>query len=63
VTIPNIGPRGQAQRRRFGFIALAAAALVVAFLMVLGAPSAWRLLALLPLWLSALGFFQARDKT
>jgi len=35
----------------------------VIFLMVLGAPRAWRLFAVLPLWLSALGFFQARDKT
>lgn len=61
--IANIGPRGQAQRRRFGIIALGAAAVLVIFLMVLGAPPAWRLLALPPLWLSALGFFQARDKT
>jgi hypothetical protein len=63
VIIPNIGPRGQAQRRRFGIIALGAAVLVVFLLFSLGAPRGWRLLALLPLWLSALGFFQARDKT
>jgi hypothetical protein len=61
--IPNIGPRGQAQRRRFGFIALAAAALLLVLLTLLHLPRAWRLLEFLPLWLSALGFFQARDKT
>ena len=63
IAIPNIGPRGQVQRRRFGFIALGAAALLMVLLMILGAPRAWRLFAVLPLWLSALGFFQARDKT
>ena len=61
--IPNIGPRGQAQRRRLGFLALGAAVFVVLALFSLGASRALRLLAFLPLWLSALGFFQARDKT
>jgi hypothetical protein len=61
--IPNIGPRGQAQRRRFGFVALLVAAALVAVLFATQAPSALRLVAFVPLWLSALGFFQARDKT
>ena len=61
--IPNIGPRGQASRRRFGVIALAGAALLVALLIAFDAPKASRVLAFVPLWLGALGLFQARDKT
>ena len=61
--IPNIGPRGQTSRRRFGVIALAGAAVLVVLLFAFGAPSSSRVLAFLPLWLGALGFFQARDKT
>jgi hypothetical protein len=61
--IPNIGPRGQAQRRRFGYIALAFSAVLAVILVASGLPSVWRLVVFLPLWLSALGFFQAKDKT
>jgi hypothetical protein len=61
--IPNIGPRGQAQRRTFGYITLGVAALVLMLLFMLHAPRAWRAVTVLPLWLSALGFFQAKDKT
>lgn len=60
---PNIGPRGQAQRRRLGYIALAFAAVLAVILIASGLPSLWRLVAFLPLWISALGFFQAKDKT
>lgn len=60
---PNIGPRGQAQRRIFGYIALGVAALVLLLLFMLHAPRGWRAITFLPLWLSALGFFQAKDKT
>jgi len=61
--LPNIGPRGRAQRRRFGFIALGAAAALALLLFGLDAPRLSRLLVFLPLWLSALGFFQAKDRT
>jgi len=61
--IPNIGARGQAQRRRFGYIALGVAAVVLVLLFMLHAPRPWRAVTFLPLWLSALGFFQAKDKT
>jgi hypothetical protein len=42
---------------------LAIAAVLALLCISLGASAGWRLLAFLPLWLSALGFFQARDKT
>lgn len=61
--IPNIGPRGQDHRRRFGFIALAAGVVLGMTLLMLGAPRGWRAMAVVPLWIGALGVFQARDKT
>jgi len=36
--------------------------LAMAFLM-LGAPRGWRAVLFVPLWIGALGVFQARDKT
>jgi hypothetical protein len=60
---PNIGPRERGKRVRFGIaLAIVSAAAAVA-LMEGGAPRAWRLLLLLPLWASAVGFYQAREKT
>ena len=61
--IANIGPRGQQQRLRLGIMALVAAALLAAVLFGLGAPRGWRLVLFPPLWMAALGFFQARGKT
>lgn len=61
--IPNIGPRGQRRRLRFGVMSFGAAALVGAILFKLDAPTIWRLVLFLPLWMAALGFFQARDRT
>jgi len=59
----NIGPRGQQRRLRLGIMALVATALLAGVLFGLGAPRAWRLGLLPPLWIAALGFFQARGKT
>ena len=60
---PNIGPRGQRRRLRFGVMTFGAALALGGVLFALDAPNTWRF-ALVPLlWLSALGFFQARDKT
>jgi len=42
---------------------LGAAAAVALLLFAFQAPRSWRLITLLPLWVSAIGFFQARDKT
>ena len=61
--IPNIGPRGQRQRLTFGLVSLGAAALLGGVLVALGAARGWRAVLFVPLWLSALGFFQAREKT
>ena len=61
--IPNIGPRGQAHRFRFGLIGLAAAVVLGMALLMLGVPRGWRAVAFVPLWIGALGVFQARDKT
>jgi hypothetical protein len=60
---PNIGPRGQQQRLRFGFIALAVAVMVGAVVFAVGADRGWRLAVFVPLWIAGLGVFQARDKT
>jgi uncharacterized membrane protein YccC len=62
-TIPNIGPRGQRSRLRFGLIALAVAVGLGALLFALDAERGWRALLFAPLWTAALGVFQARDKT
>jgi hypothetical protein len=61
--IPNIGPRGQRQRLRLAVIGLAATAVVASLLFAFSAPPVWRLTCLPPLWMAALGYFQARDKT
>ena len=61
--IPNLGPRGQQQRFRLGILAAVAAGVLAAALLLLDAPRLWRLACFVPLWIAALGFFQARDKT
>ena len=61
--IPNIGPRGQRQRLRLGIIAVVAAGALTVLLIVFDAPRLWRLSCFLPLWIGALGFLQAFDKT
>jgi hypothetical protein len=63
VKIPNIGPRGQRQRLTFGLVSLAIAVLLSAALFALDAGRAWRIALFVPLWIGALGVFQARDKT
>jgi hypothetical protein len=62
-SIPNIGPRGVRLRRRAGMIALALAIGMAAVLFGLGASRPWRVALFAPLWVAALGFFQAREKT
>jgi hypothetical protein len=62
-SIPNIGPRGERRRQKAGIIALALAIGMAAALLGLGASRTWRLVLFVPLWVAALGFFQARAKT
>jgi formate-dependent nitrite reductase membrane component NrfD len=63
VKIPNIGPRGQRQRLTFGVVSFGAAVLLGLLLFVVDAARPWRLALFVPLWIGALGVFQARDKT
>jgi len=61
--IPNIGPNGRRPRFIWGAMALGASVLLAAGLAVGGADRRWRLVVFLPLWIAALGVFQAREKT
>jgi hypothetical protein len=63
VCIPNIGPGERRKRLRMGVMALGASVLLAAALVVGGADRRWRLVVFLPLWLAALGIFQATEKT
>jgi hypothetical protein len=58
----NIGPREQFKRRILGRVALIAGAALTVVLVGYGAPRPIRLVIFFPLWMAALGFFQARDK-
>jgi hypothetical protein len=60
---PNIGPRGQRRRLRFGLVALGAAVVLGVAVFALHAPRLSRAILFVPLWLAGLGVFQARDKT
>jgi hypothetical protein len=59
----NIGPREQFKRRLLGRVALIAGAALTVVLIGYGAPRLSRLVIFFPLWMAALGFFQAREKT
>jgi hypothetical protein len=59
----NIGPREQFKRRLMGRVALIAGVALTVVLIGYGAPRLLRLVIFFPLWMAALGFFQARDKT
>ena len=61
--VPNIGPRERRKRLTLGIAALVFGVGLVALFVVADAARAWRLLAALPFWGAALGYFQARDKT
>jgi len=63
VHTPNIGALGQRQRLRLGLLSLGVAILLGIAFFVLGASRGWRLTLFVPLWLGALGIFQALDKT
>ncbi len=60
---PNIGPRERQRRLRMGLMSFGAALLLAVVIFALGAPRAWRLTLFVPLWIGALGIFQALDKT
>jgi hypothetical protein len=61
--IANIGPRERRKRLVFGIAALAVS-VVISFLFVFtGVRPVFRLPLFIPLFVGALGFFQARDRT
>jgi hypothetical protein len=59
----NIGPREQFKRRILGRVALIVSVALTLVLIGYDAPRLSRLIIFFPLWMAALGFFQARDKT
>ena len=59
----NLGPRQRRMRLAFGLALLGVSVLLGAVFVVAGVPRLWRLTLFLPLWGSALGYFQAREKT
>lgn len=59
----NIGPRERRKRRLMGFAALAFGAALAFALVMLDAPKWSRLALFFPIWIAALGLFQAREKT
>lgn len=59
----NIGPLGVRWRRRFGHVAFAIGVAAAAWLIVAGAPTAWRLGLFLPFVLAGIGWFQAQART
>jgi hypothetical protein len=59
----NIGPRERRKRFAVGLVFLGVAVALAAYELATGATRPWRLFLFVPLWVSALGFFQARDKT
>ena len=58
----NIGPAEIARRRMAGHVGLVATIVVLAVLIVIGAPPVTRLVAILPATISASGYLQARLK-
>ena len=63
VCAENIGPAQRRMRVRFGFVVLAVSAALAAALLFSGANRWWRLGLFFPLAASAIGFFQAYEKT
>jgi hypothetical protein len=59
----NIGPRGIRLRRRIGLAGFAAGAALGLWLVLSHAPFAWRVFALGPFLIGALGWLQARERT
>ena len=59
----NIGPDERRKRLTFGVVLLGASLLAAAVLIHADVGRGWRILLVLPLWASALGFFQARERT
>jgi hypothetical protein len=62
-TVRNLGPRQRRRRLVMGVVMTAIGVGLVITLVALGADRGWRLLAVLPFWVGALGLFQAKAET
>jgi hypothetical protein len=63
VCIANISPLERQKRLRFGMQQFVFTIVILGVLIVLHVNPIWRLPLLLLFWASAVGYFQARDKT
>ena len=63
VCLINIGPRESRKRLIVGIGTLAAGLILAVFFVLGDVERKWRMVLLLPLWMGALGVFQARRKT
>ena len=63
ICIANISPLERQKRLRFGIQQFVLTLVLLAILIVLQLNPLWRLPLLLMFWASAVGYFQARDKT
>jgi len=61
--VANIGPRERRRRLRFGLAAGGFSFIAAVLLIASEASPHWRLALVVPLFLAALGYFQARDRT
>lgn len=61
--IPNIGPSGARRRAKGGIVWTALAAVALIIMLIAGAPPVARAVLAVPVFLAALGFLQAREKT
>ena len=61
--VPNIGVRGRRRRIRLGIVWIGITAALVAWLLARHAGMAWSLVTWPAAMMSALSFFQAREKT
>ena len=59
----NLVPAGIRPRRVGGYVGLVVAIGLFAVLLLTGASRTWRIVLFIPLMISAIGFFQAREKT
>jgi len=60
---PNIGPHERARRILIGVSSLTVGVLLGALLIALSIARPWRVLIFAPVWVGALGIFQAQEKT
>jgi hypothetical protein len=63
VCIANISPLERQKRLRFGIVQFIVTLVILGVLILLHLNPLWRLPLLLLFWASAVGYFQARDKT